>query len=101
MRIWDMIMLRGPVTLIQFSLQILSYAYKRELFLEQDNYTHFITTMTKHLRSLVSIDSILKTRLHDKHIPIEDFELRRRAATRIQLEALTSRQNDNCTADVK
>ena len=101
MRIWDMIMLRGPVTLIQFSLQILSYAYKRELFLEQDNYTHFITTMTKHLRSLVSIDSILKTRLHDKHIPIEDFELRRRAATRIQLETLTSRQNDNCTTDVK
>jgi hypothetical protein len=32
-----------------------------------------------------SIDSILKTSLPDGHIPLEDFELRRWAATRIEL----------------
>lgn len=88
LRIWDMIMLRGAVTLVQVTLQILNYAYKRELFLNCGCASEFVQRMEARLGQLGNIDGILKTRLADKHIPIEDFELRRRSATRIQLARL-------------
>lgn len=85
LRIWDMILLRGPVTLIQFTLQILKYGYTRELFVDQMCYSQFISTLQTHLGQMDNIDSVMKTTLSGGHIPLEDFELRRWSATRIEL----------------
>ena len=88
LRLWDMIMLRGPVTLIQFTLQVFKYAYKHKIDEGADSMIDFVMRIETKLGSMSSIDAVYRTKLEDKHIPVEDFELRRRAAARIEFQKL-------------
>jgi len=101
LRLWDMIMLRGPVTLIQFTLQVFKYAYKHKIDEGAESMIDFLTRLETKLGGMANIDSVYRTKLDDKHIPVEDFELRRRAAARIEFQKLKNATTTTTTTDKK
>lgn len=87
-RLWDMIMLRGGVVLFEFLLRIFIYSQKHNWLYRCATWPDYKAKIEERLTDMVSIDGILKTRLPNGRIVYEDFEARRRVATRITFAML-------------
>jgi hypothetical protein len=82
-RFWDMIMLRGAVVLFEFTIRLLIYAQKHKWLERHSEWPEFITHVEQRLLAMELLDPVLKTRLPSGRIVLEDFDARRRAATRV------------------
>lgn len=82
-RLWDMIMLRGAVVLFEFALRIFIYSHKHKWLDNSAAWPELMLKIEARLIEMPNIDPILNTHIPNGHLILEDFNARRRVATRV------------------
>lgn len=82
MRLWDLIMLHGPVALFEFTLRLLIYGQKHGWLAKCGNWVEFMQMITTNLAELETLDKLLDVQIPEHNIIVNDFNCRRKASAR-------------------